>query len=67
LIYVCWYILKALKYPNLFSGVNSKTKLINDLIEENKEVKLLTTNEEVKSLISYMKSKKTIFKSVFIN
>ncbi len=58
MIYVCWYILKALKYPNLFSGVNSKTKLINDLIEENKEVKLLTTNEEVKSLISYMKSKK---------
>lgn len=48
MIYVCWYILKALKYPNLFSGVNSKTKLINDLIEENKEVKLLTTNEEVK-------------------
>ena len=58
MIYVCWYILKALKYPNLFSGVNSKTKLINDLIEENKEVKLLTTNKEVKSLISYMKSKK---------
>ena len=27
LCFVCWYVLKALKHPHLFSGVDSKTKL----------------------------------------
>ncbi len=30
----CWYILKALNNPDLFKGVDSKTKLTKDLLEE---------------------------------
>ena len=55
---VCWYVLKALRYPNLFSGVDSKTKLINDLIEESKEGKSLISNKEVENLISFMEAEK---------
>jgi uncharacterized membrane protein len=32
---VCWYVLKALRYPNLFSGVHSKTKLTAEILEVN--------------------------------
>ena len=55
---VCWYVLKALKYPNLFSGVDSKTKLITDLIEESTKSKSLISNEEVEKLIGYMETEK---------
>jgi AraC-like DNA-binding protein len=55
---VCWYVLKALKYPNLFSGVDSKTKLITDLVEESNQSRSLISNEEVEKLTSYMESEK---------
>ena len=29
LLFVCWYVLKALRHPNLFNGVGSKTKIIH--------------------------------------
>ena len=34
LYFVCWYVLKILKYPNLFKGVNSKIRLTTDLVEK---------------------------------
>jgi AraC-like DNA-binding protein len=52
---VCWYVLKALRYPNLFSGVDSKTKLTNDLIGNKKNT---VNKEEIKLLTSYMETEK---------
>lgn len=37
LLITCWYILKALNNPGLFKGVDSKTKLTKELLEENEE------------------------------
>ena len=37
LCFVCWYVLKALKYPNLFNGVDSKTKLTIEFDEEDQK------------------------------
>lgn len=37
LLITCWYILKALNNPDLFKGVDSKTKLTKELLEENEE------------------------------
>ena len=31
---MCWYVLKALRYPQLFTGVDSKIKLSTDLTEK---------------------------------
>lgn len=52
----CWYILKALKSPNLFKSVDSKLKLTSNLISENKTpiVEALKTNEDVHTLKQYM-------------
>ena len=51
---VCWYVLKALRYPNLFCGVNSKTKLVTTLIDE----KATVNSEEIEQLTSYMETEK---------
>jgi AraC-like DNA-binding protein len=53
---VCWYVLKALRYPNIFNGVNSKTKLANDLIQENTKTKVF--EKEVEKLTAYMATEK---------
>jgi AraC-like DNA-binding protein len=54
LIVVCWYVLKALKHPELFNSVNSKTKLISN----HKEIEDTENSEEIKQLTSYMKNEK---------
>lgn len=36
LCFVCWYVLKALKYPDLFRGVDSKIILADNLVAESK-------------------------------
>ena len=60
---VCWYVLKALRFPNIFNGVDSKTTLINDLIEENKNNNGTVFEKEVKQLTSYMEIKKPYLKA----
>ena len=55
LCFVCWYVLKALKHPKLFSGVNSKTKLTTDLVEE---TKTSINKEEIEELTLFMKKEK---------
>ena len=56
LCFVCWYVLKALKYPNLFSGVDSKTKLTTEIVKENKESNI--NLKEIEQLTGYMETEK---------
>ena len=44
LSFVCWYVLKALRYPQLFTGVDSKILLSTDL------AKKLNTKENTKKI-----------------
>lgn len=55
---VCWYVLKALRYPTLFSGVDSKTKLAQNLIEENTSEENETYKNDLQQLTSYMETEK---------
>jgi AraC-like DNA-binding protein len=55
LVVVCWYVLKALKYPQLFSGVNSKIELTKDLSDQSN---LLENKEEVEKLSLFMTENK---------
>jgi len=41
---ICWHLLKALKYPDLFRGINSKLQLVNDLVS-NTNTNLLNDND----------------------
>ncbi|PQJ80149.1 helix-turn-helix domain-containing protein [Polaribacter porphyrae] len=55
LSFACWYVLKALRNPNLFSGVNSNIKLITDL---NVAAKNNINREEIDAIILFMKTEK---------
>ena len=54
LVVICWYVLKALKYPELFNGVNSKTELVVELVDK----KTTTNSEEIEQLTSFMEREK---------
>jgi AraC-like DNA-binding protein len=54
LVVICWYVLKALKHPDLFKPVDSKTFIIYE--KRNKDV--LQNSKEIMQLISYMEDKK---------
>jgi AraC-like DNA-binding protein len=56
LYFVCWYALKILKYPNLFNGVDSKTKLTRELDKEDQKSKVYL--REIEELTSYMEAEK---------
>lgn len=42
----CWYLLKALNNPSLFRNIDSKLKLVSDIILENKDSEPLAGNEK---------------------
>ena len=46
LFITCWYLLKALNNPGLFRNIDSKLKLVSDIILENKDSKPLAGNEK---------------------
>jgi AraC-like DNA-binding protein len=54
LIIICWYVFKALKYPELFNGVDSKTQLVTTSIDK----KITISSEEIHQLTSYMEMEK---------
>lgn len=54
LIVICWYVFKALKYPELFNGVDSKTQLVTTSIDK----KIVLNSEEISQLTSYMGTEK---------
>lgn len=53
LCFASWYVLKALRHPSLFSGVDSKIPLANDIVQEEK-----ITPEQVGFLTSFMETEK---------
>jgi AraC-like DNA-binding protein len=56
LVVVCWYVLKALRYPNLFNGVDSKTELTKEIIEEAQKTNI--DLGEIEQLTIYMETEK---------
>lgn len=59
LFIVCWYLFKALNNPSLFRNINSKLKLVSDIILEEKKsesenVNKKEYNEELVKLQQYM-------------
>ncbi|PQJ76723.1 helix-turn-helix domain-containing protein [Polaribacter glomeratus] len=56
LYFVCWYGLKIMKHPNLFNGVDSKTKLTTELNKEDQKNNI--DLKEVEQLTAYMKTEK---------
>jgi AraC-like DNA-binding protein len=53
----CWYVLMALKYPNLFRSVDSTLRPVEKIIAENKEVSITEkeNNETIVRLKAFMK------------
>ena len=63
LIIIFWYLYKALNHPNLFRNIDSKLKLVQQLISEEKRSKPLVAteheyNEELLKLRQYMAEEK---------
>lgn len=46
LIIICWYLYKALNHPNLFRNIDSKLKLVQDIISEEKNNDQKPSNEK---------------------
>lgn len=63
LFIVCWYLFKALNNPGLFRSIDSKLKLVSDIVleEKNKEESTVSEkeyNEELLKLQQYMAEEK---------
>jgi AraC-like DNA-binding protein len=63
LFIVCWYLFKALNNPGLFRNIDSKLKLVSDIILEEKKNESETVNEkeyneELSKLKEYMVEEK---------
>ncbi|MCD1116594.1 helix-turn-helix domain-containing protein [Chryseobacterium turcicum] len=54
----CWYLYKALNNPGLFRNIDSKLKLVSDLILEDKKIEPETLNEDLLKLKQYMTDEK---------
>jgi len=55
---VCWYVLKALRHPNLFSGVDSKIALAHNLAQEDESGQNAHYTNQIKQLTIYMENEK---------
>ena len=58
LFIICWYLYKALNNPGLFRNIDSKLKLVSDLILEEKTIEPETLNEDLLKLKKYMTDEK---------
>lgn len=59
LFIVCWYLFKALNHPGLFRNIDSKLKLVSDLILEEKKIVPETLNKDLLKLKKYMIEEKS--------
>lgn len=64
----CWYLFKALNNPDLFRNIDSKLKLVSELVSEEKSCEQSTIdereyNEELLKLKKYMVEKKPYLNS----
>ena len=46
LFIICWYLYKALNHPDLFRNINSKLKLVSDIVLEEKKNEPAAVNEK---------------------
>lgn len=67
LFIVCWYLFKALNNPGLFRNVDSKLKLVSDIISEEKKNESPTENEETLSSEIIKLKKYMIEEKPFLN
>ena len=58
LFIICWYLFKALNNPELFRNIDSKLKLVSDIISEEKKVEPEILNEDLLKLKKYMADEK---------
>lgn len=68
LFIICWYLLKALNHPELFRNVDSKLKLVSEMVSEEKNIEEPVTsdrvyNEDILRLKNYMVEKKAFLNS----
>lgn len=68
LFIICWYLFKALNHPELFRNVDSKLKLVSEMVSEEKNNEEPTVsnseyNEELLRLKNYMIEKKPFLNS----
>jgi AraC-like DNA-binding protein len=54
----CWYLYKALNNPGLFRNIDSKLKLVSDLVLEDKAIEPEILNEDLLKLKKYMTDEK---------
>lgn len=59
----CWYLYKALNNPGLFRNIDSKLKLVSDIILEEKKIEAETLNEDLQKLKKYMADEKPFLDS----
>lgn len=59
----CWYLYKALNNPELFRNIDSKLKLVSDIILEEKKIEAKTLNEDLQKLKKYMADEKPFIDS----
>lgn len=55
---VCWYLYKALNDPGLFRNIDSKLKLVSEIISEDKKIEPEVLNEDLLKLKKYMSEEK---------
>lgn len=58
LFMICWYLYKALNHPGLFRNIDSKLKLVSDLVLEQQTLAPETLNEDILKLKQYMVAEK---------
>jgi len=58
LFIICWYLFKALNNPGLFRNVDSKLKLVSEIISEEKKIEPKILHEDLVKLKKYMKDEK---------
>lgn len=63
LFITCWYLYKALNNPGLFRNIDSKLKLVSDIILEEKKIEAKTLNEDLQKLKKYMADEKSFLDS----
>lgn len=68
LFIICWYLFKALNHPELFRNVDSKLKLVSEMVSEEKNIEEPLTSdreyhEDILRLKNYMVEKKPFLNS----
>ncbi|WDF47740.1 helix-turn-helix domain-containing protein [Chryseobacterium sp. KACC 21268] len=58
LFIICWYLYKALNHPGLFRNIDSRWKLVADLVLEDQKTEPETLNDELLKLKKYMSDEK---------